>query len=260
MRLLLADVRTYNRMTVDGLKERQLMRQDAWSEDFAEYMIYLAAAMLNVGDSTALRLPDVFASINKFNDRQWVLQVKAGTGLEIGQTGTLPLGARGLGSVSDPKSVRAVFGMGVDIYRSEPWLAALQKNWVAENVSLIRDLPTKYLNQVESIVRVGVMQGSSIKSISAELEKLEGMTKNRAKLIAADQVGKANAALSEHRIQDLGIDSYTWQTSLDERVRHTHMMSQGQEYTFKKGSPHVHGLNPGMDYRCRCWARPIFPQ
>lgn len=253
MRQLLAYVGGFTKTTESRLKELYLLRNDAegdWSEALAALIIELTASFLRAGETQVLRLPNVFTSISQFNDRQWRLQVKAGTGLEIGPSGTLPFNTVGLGSTSNPQSVRAVFGMGVDVYRSEPWLAALQRNWIAENVNLIKDLPASYLSRVETVVRTGVMQGASIGTISAELQKLEGMTKNRAKLIAADQVGKANAALSEYRMKDLGIKSYIWQTSKDERVRATHMASQGQQYTFVKGSPHVHGLNPGQDIRC----------
>lgn len=261
MRLLLSYVRSMDKQTKEKLKSLDLLRNDAegdWSEALTEAFLELLAAFLGIGETVIARLPDTFTSISKFNDQQWRLQVKAGTGIEIGPSSALPFNARAMGSVSNPSQVRAVFGMGVDVYRSEPWLAPLQRNWVAQNVNLIKSIPEQYLTRVETIVRQGVMQGASIKSISAELQKIEGVTENRAKLIAADQVGKANAALSEERMGALGIDEYIWTTSHDERVRPTHAESDGKKYAFKTGSPYVHGLNPGQDIRCRCWAKPYF--
>lgn len=260
--LLLSYVKSMDAQTRKRLKELDLMRQDApgdWSEAVAALFLELLAAFLDDGQSVVARLPNMFTTISKFNDTQWRLQVKAGTGLEIGPSGALPFDAKALGSVSNPQSVRAVFGMGVDVYRSEPWLKPLQENWIAQNVTLIKSVPEQYLNQVQGAVRRGVMEGQSIKTISENLQKIEGITENRANLIAADQVAKANAALSEHRMTDLGIEEYTWQTVHDERVRPAHAASDGDRLAFKTGNPKDHNLNPGQPVRCRCWARPVFP-
>lgn len=260
--LLVNYVKSMDVQTRKRLKELDLMRQDApgdWSEAVAALFLELLAAFLDDGQSVVARMPNMFTSISKFNDKQWRLQVKAGTGLEIGPSGALPFNATALGSVSNPQSVRAVFGMGVDVYRSEPWLRPLQENWIAQNVTLIKSVPAQYLDQVQGAIRRGVMEGQSIKTISENLQKIEGITENRANLIAADQVAKANAALSEHRMTDLGITEYTWQTVHDERVRPAHAASDGDRLSFAKGNPKDHNLNPGQPVRCRCWARPVFP-
>ena len=53
-----------------------------------------------------------------------------------------------------------------------------------------------------------------------EIRKLDTQIEGwRARLIARDQVGKLNGALTKRRMSDAGIDKYTWMTANDERVR-----------------------------------------
>ena len=245
--------------TISSLTGRDLLRMDGWSDDLSVLMLELLARFLAPGAFEVARLRDTFTAINQFNDRQWRLQVKAGAGVEIGPSGQLPPGARfAVGSVSNPNSVRAVFGMGVDVFREEPWLVPLRDNWIADNVRLIKSIPEQSLSQVEGIVRRGVAQGLAPKEIQKQIVAQFGVSERRAKVIARDQVSKANAELSRHRMQELGVDSYTWMSSDDARVRPTHQKADGNVYSWKKPPEITGGHHPGQEILCRCWARPVF--
>lgn len=245
-----------NSMDAAYLKRLDLLRMDGWSDDLTAAIEYLLALGLAAGRAVTLRLPEVYAQVNIFNDRQWRLVTKAGTGLEIGPSATLPLGAVPFGNVSAPGHIRARFGVGVDVYRSEPWLAARQTNWIAQNAALIKSIPEQHMARVESIIRSGVMVGESPKSLAAKIQEAGGVTKRRAQLIATDQIGKANAELTQYRQMDLGIKDYTWITSHDERVRSSHRVRDGVQFSWSKPPEDGH---PGMPIRCRCHASPIFP-
>lgn len=266
-RLLLEMVGTMHKETMARLKELELLRADDWSDDLTRAILFLLETALGVGRSVTARLPEVYAQINQFNDRQWRLIVKAGTGMEIGPSGTLPQGATAMGSVSQPGVIRARFGLGVDVYRSEPWLATAQKNWVAQNSALIKTVPEQYMAKVETTIRQGVMQGKSVKALAEEIEKVGNVTKKRAMVIARDQTGKANAEMAQARQEDLGIKDYTWVTSHDERVRGnpagrypganpSHYAREGKTFSWKEPPE---GGHPGMPIQCRCFARPNFP-
>lgn len=258
--------RRAQRETIDRMKARKLLarrddgapvRADAWIDDLSQLFLELLAAMLRPGQETVLRLRDTFTAISQFNDRQWRIQVKAGTGIEIGASGALPPGARmALGSVTDPNSIRAVFGMGVDVYRAEPWLRDLQENWISENTRLIKSIPEKYLADVEQVIRTGVMQGQGNRAIAKELQRVAGISEARAKLIAADQTAKANGSLTRYRQMDLGVKQYKWMSSDDQRVRPTHRDADGNIYDWKR-PPSITGAHPGLAIRCRCWASPL---
>lgn len=255
-RMLMTMVKTMEAETIATLKRLELLRVDDWSDDLTAAIRFLFEATLAVGRSVVLRLPEVYAQVNQFNDKQWRLVVKAGTGVDIGPSGAIPHGAVPYGNVSHPGVIRARFGVGVDVYRSEPWLAQSQANWVANNTALIKSIPEQYMGRVEGIIRNGVMNGESPKSLAKKIQEAGGITENRAKLIAVDQIGKANGELTRNRQMDLGIKDYTWKTSRDERVRTLHQARQDVEFSWDKPPSDGH---PGMPVRCRCHASPIFP-
>lgn len=250
--------------TENQLRERQLLRLDSWSDDLDALMAYLLEFSAALVAPVVFRLPQVYAAVSQFNDRQWRLVVKSGTGLTIPTAQSVP-GA--FVPISDPRAMTARFGLGVDVYRSEPWLAELQKNWISQNTSLIKSIPAQYMAKVEQIVRGGVLAGSSPKELSRQIKAVAGVTDRRAMIIARDQVGKANAELTQYRQTDLGVKDYKWRTAKDERVRGnpggrfpnavpSHYAREGKTFSWNDAPS---GGHPGMAVLCRCYADPIFP-
>ncbi|WP_241971166.1 minor capsid protein [Actinobacillus lignieresii] len=66
--------------------------------------------------------------------------------------------------------------------------------------------------------------------MAKEVKELTGVTSKRARLIARDQIGKLNARLTQLRQQQIGVKSYIWRTSLDERVRKWHKSREGERF------------------------------
>lgn len=124
---------------------------------------------------------------------------------------------------------------------------------VAANVSLINSIPQQYLDRVEQAVMASLQAGTLNETLADELAKIEGVTRNRAKLIARDQLGKINSRLSQVRQQSLGITHYFWSTSQDERVRKRHARWDGDRIAWD--TPTIDG-HPGQAIRCRCTAIP----
>ena len=256
-RLLVSYVDEFSKETLAHLKGLELLRMDGWSDDLAAAILYLLTRALTAGQRLTARLPAIYAQVNQYNDKQFRAVTKAGTGLEIGPSGTFPPGSVPYGNVSDPRQIRARFGVGVDVYRSEPWLAQAQTNWVASNTSLIKSIPEQHMQRVEQIIRNGVLEGESSASLAKKIQAAGGVTKRRATLIAEDQIGKANGELTRFRQTELGIEEYTWVTSHDERVRESHRARDGKVYRWDK--PPAGGSHPGIEIKCRCHASPVFP-
>lgn len=253
--LLRKMVREMAKETERQLRERQLLRIDSWSDDLTalfEYLIYFANGLTT---PIIARLPSIYSSVSKFNDQQWRLVVKAGTGISIAPAASVfDPGA----TMSPFAAITKRFGMGVDVYRSEPWLAELQKNWVAKNTSLIKSVPTQYMARVEQIVRTGVIGGTSSREIAKQIKDASGVTDRRAMIIARNEVGNANAELTKYRQMDLGVKEYDWMTARDERVRGnpsgrfpsaipSHYARQGKR--FRWNSP-PSGGHPGYAILC----------
>ncbi len=133
--------------------------------------------------------------------------------------------------------------------------------FTSENIALIKTVPQTYFAQVEQRVLAGIAAGSRHEEIAEQIEERLGVARDRAKLIARDQVLKFNGELNEVRQQDLGITSYIWRTSDDSRVRDHHEERDGETYEWANGpgdaSDPGDGEHPGQGINCRCWADPL---
>lgn len=124
---------------------------------------------------------------------------------------------------------------------------------VAANIALINSIPQQYLDRVEQAVMASLQAGTLNTTLADDLLRIEGVTKNRAKMIARDQLGKINSRLSQIRQQSLGVTHYFWSTSHDERVRDRHRRWDGDRIAWD--TPTIDG-HPGQAIQCRCTAIP----
>lgn len=140
-------------------------------------------------------------------------------------------------------------------------------DFVAENVALIKTLPSKYFSDIEQQVISGVRAGLRWEEIALGIEGHYGPDEKavaRSRLIARDQVGKFFGELNKTRQQDLGIDSYVWRTVEDERVREEHRKRDGKVFQWdnppgEDPTDPGTGGHPGIAINCRCWPEPVIP-
>lgn len=160
--------------------------------------------------------------------------------------------------------------VGVDIMRGEPWLMDEIKSFAAENAALIKSIPDQTISRVQGIVQRGVRAGQSAKSLEADIMREMETTRARARLIARDQTSKLNGQLTQRRQEAIGLKTYYWDTSNDERVRPSHDALEGKlcrwdddsVYSDDGGKTWKPRLlirayigHPGSDYQCRCAGR-----
>jgi SPP1 gp7 family putative phage head morphogenesis protein len=143
--------------------------------------------------------------------------------------------------------------VGVKILTDEQWILNTVEPFVKANVHLITELADDHINSIRDTVMRGVRSGARHEQIAKELfaSNIPGTkyrnAKNRAKLIARDQVGKLNGQLTEQRQKDVGVDEYIWHTSGDSRVRDEHASRNGKR--FKWSEPPWDG-HPGEPINC----------
>lgn len=163
----------------------------------------------------------------------------------------------------------------------EPWLAKTLVDWASTQVSLITKASNDMKASVTKRVRDGVEKGLAGGEIERLIARdLPGISFRRARVIARDQASKLNAELTQGRMTDAGLETYTWETSMDERVRGnptgiypralpSHYSMQGRVCRWDNPSvcrdasgewvprpadaPTNH---PGMEIMCRCVAVP----
>ena len=149
----------------------------------------------------------------------------------------------------------------VNLYDDTSGLAPHLELFVADNVKLIKSLTYGHLEDIKGVVTRGARLGLRHEEVAQQIHQQFGVAKNRAALIASDQIGKLNGEINKLRQTNLGVRRYRWSTSLDERVRKDHRHLEGSIQEWAK-PPVVNRRtgergHPGSAVRCRCSAIPI---
>jgi len=137
---------------------------------------------------------------------------------------------------------------------------------IAENVSLIRSIPSRYFDEIEGLVMRGFSNGYDLKKVTDDLQGRFNVTRKRAAFIARDQSSKLNASYTRARFVEIGIKEAVWTHSTagkEPRYTHLHVMN-GERFDIAKGmydpDPRVKAfIQPGALINCRCVARPVIP-
>ena len=132
---------------------------------------------------------------------------------------------------------------------------------IGDNVALIRNIPVKYMTDVEGMVMRSVAVGGNRKQLADELVARHGMTRKRAAFIASDQNAKANAVIMKVRQEEIGCTEAVWLHSGGGREpRPDHVKANGHRYKIATGMKLDDGwVYPGQLPRCRCVSRTIVP-
>lgn len=178
--------------------------------------------------------------------------------------------------VSD-KSSAAITGalseaLGVDIkaFLDAPEIQDVLAARSMDAANLIKTIPGDYLGEVARAVAdnysgIPLPEG---RSLLEQIQSIKKVSRRKAELLARDQTSKLTAALNQHRQESIGIDSYIWRTSKDQRVvgnpaglypkgndKHgNHWKREGK--VFKWSDPPYDG-HPGMAINDRCTAESI---
>lgn len=131
-----------------------------------------------------------------------------------------------------------------------------------EMTSLIKSISMEYISGVQGAVMRSITTGRGMADLVPYLEKHEGITKRRARMIAADQTRKAYSALNKGRMDKAGIAKFEWRhTGGSNEPRKLHQSYNGQ--VFKLDDPPIidektgeRGL-PSQAINCRCRMIPV---
>ncbi|OOG85853.1 phage head morphogenesis protein [Pseudomonas sp. A25(2017)] len=116
------------------------------------------------------------------------------------------------------KSVNQAVGVDFDLIARPKGMQDYLEASTAENVNLIKSIPTEYFQKVETIVLGGMKDGLAPSAIAKQIQEETGVSARRAKLIARDQVSQLNADLTEKRQAAAGIEFYKSEDAGDQRV------------------------------------------
>ena len=153
------------------------------------------------------------------------------------------------------KALKSAYG--VNIFVTEPFLMDELALFELENLRLIKSLPTQYVEQLRGKFTEAVRKGTRWEHVAKEIQRdLPDKLRNRAKLIARDQIGKLNGQLTKLRQRNIGVTHYIWRGMLDERERQLHVDREGEKLAWDNPPEDGH---PGEAILCRCYAEAVFP-
>ena len=108
-----------------------------------------------------------------------------------------------------------------------------------------------------------VFKGNRYESIVSKIQDSYGISKQKAKFLAKQETSLLTSKIKETRYQDVGIDTYIWQTvngTTKHPVRPLHKQLNGKTCSFSNppvSGPKGERQNPGEPFNCRCTARPV---
>ncbi len=132
-----------------------------------------------------------------------------------------------------------------------------------QNIQLVEKAGRDYAAQVREVFESPDAHTMRVEELRDALLERADVSKSRAELIARTETLSLNSEIIKTRAVQAGLPSYTWSTSLDERVRPMHAQLEGQ--VFQWDDPPVTNENgdtnnPGTDFQCRCIGLPLIDE
>jgi SPP1 gp7 family putative phage head morphogenesis protein len=159
--------------------------------------------------------------------------------------------------------------IGIAIREADPGVAAFIDNWRAINVSRIKSLAGRELVEISQLLERAEPSGLRVEVLRKQIEERFAVTRSKADLLARDQTLTLNSQITRQRQTNVGIESYIWTTSGDDRVRgldpndstdHASLDGTVQRWDNPPDVGDGRRLHPGEDYQCRCTAFPVLPE
>lgn len=160
-----------------------------------------------------------------------------------------------------------------------PTLTKEQRKRIADewqnNLKLyIKDWTQKNIVQLRKDMQQSVFTGNRYETAIKTIQKSYGVSADKAKFLARQETGLLMAKFKQVRYQDAGITKFKWTCvtgTSAHPVRPSHKICDGKTFSWndsneldKNGlvkpggvSKPAGGKNPGEDYNCRCYAKPI---
>lgn len=150
--------------------------------------------------------------------------------------------------------------------------AKIADEWQTNMDLWIRDFSEEHIQELRKTVQDAAFAGNRYESLVKGIQTSYDVSANKAKFLARQETSLLMAKFKEARYTSAGVDEYRWgcvkmphdaspKKHTPGNVRYYHGILEGQ--IFKWSDPPVTNKsperrnNPGQDYNCRCFPRPI---
>ena len=143
-----------------------------------------------------------------------------------------------------------------------PGMIADVRQGLTENLDLsIKNFTEDETENLRHLVEQNWMHGGRLEELRAIIRQRWDIAERKARFLASQETSMIASEFARARAQEIGSTEYVWVTRHDAKVRPDHMDLDGK-VCFWDSPPLVdrardRHANPGMDYGCRCQARPL---
>lgn len=138
--------------------------------------------------------------------------------------------------------------------------------WQSNMDLWIKDFTEKEILRLREDVQKAVFKGERRSALQIAIRKSFNVTDRKAKFLARQETALLTAKLKEERYKAAGVNQYIWKCVAGSKlhpVRPSHKVLDGKVFSFDDppvttmpGEPERRN-NPGEDYNCRCYAKPL---
>lgn len=130
----------------------------------------------------------------------------------------------------------------------------------------VKDFTESEITKLRKGIQKSAFAGNRYESAVKTIQDSYDVSKNKAKFLARQETSLLMTKFKETRYVDAGVEWYQWgcvSGSKNHPVRPWHKALEGKRFrwddppiTTKAGEP-IRRNNPGQDYNCRCFAKPL---
>lgn len=130
----------------------------------------------------------------------------------------------------------------------------------------IKDFTAEEIQKLRADIQKSVLSGNRFEAVRRSIQKSYGVTAAKAKFLARQETSLLLTKFKETRYTDAGINEYRWGCvagSPSHPVRPSHKRLEGKTFSWNdppittEPSEPTRRNNPGQDYNCRCFAKPL---
>lgn len=172
---------------------------------------------------------------------------------------------------TDKKVQKTLKGITVSPTLTPAQVERVSKEYTQNMQLYIQDFVEKEIVELRKRITEHTLAGVRYESIIEEIRTSYGVSQRKAKFLARQETNLLSTKMKQVRYQDAGVNEYIWgcvkmphqakdAPYLKGEVRHEHGILEGK--TFSWDNPPIvnqkgERKNPGQDYGCRCFAKPV---